>query len=160
LFTGGYKITRKPASFYSPNEDFAADIQIADYKTLFGKMQTRFPHMDSYIIFNDAIDSQLWYLPGRPPDATFVKDYTAGLKYDQSSIHPITHKPIYTSLKQFQEQVKRHPKGVIIVEDWQSMLPDEIKDYVKKNLKLQIRVDSLPQVQSDSWPLEVYSWGM
>ncbi len=160
LFVGGNKISRKPALYYSPNEDFAADIQIADYKTFYSELQTRFPDLTHLIIYTDVIDAQIWYLPGRTPDATFMKAYTAGIHDGEVSQSIITHNPVYTTLDQFKEQMKLHPKGLLIVEDWDSILPQEIKDYAKKNLHLEIKVDGLPNTNGDNWPLELYSWGV
>ena len=51
-------------------------------------------------------------------------------------------------------------KGILIVEDWDSLLPDDIKNYAKKNLKREFRVESLPQAKDDPWPIEIYSWGI
>jgi len=38
-------------------------------------------------------------------------------------------------------------------------MPEEIKSYVKKNMKLELRVESLEVSPDDKWPLELYSWG-
>lgn len=160
LFIGGNKFVRKPSTYYTPNADFTADIQIADYKTLYLLLEKRFPQLDNIVVYNNVVDSQIWYLPYKLPDATFMKDYTTGLEYGGQSTSFVTGKPIFTSLKQFQEQMKLHPKGVVIVEDWESILPEEIKQFAKRNLKLEIRVEGLPQAEGDNWPLEVYSWGM
>lgn len=160
LYAGGYKLVRKPNVYYSPNADVLADVQHADYKTVYDELLKKYPDTNSYVIFNDVIDSQLWYLNGRAPDATFIKAYVNGLQDGDISTQQVTGKPIYTTLEQFKEQVEQNPKGILIVEDWQSILPEDIKKYAKSNLQLEIRVEGLLQANGDNWPVEIYSWGM
>jgi len=159
IYAGGYKIVRKPAPYYTPNADLTADVQIADYRTAYSQLLKKYPQHDSYVIVNNVIDSQRWYLNGRVPDATFVKTSAWDVEYGKSAIHPLTNKPVYTSAKQLAGYIQHHPKGVIIIEDWESILPDEIKEYARKNLKRDITVLGLQQAQGDNWPIEIYSWG-
>ncbi len=160
LYAGGYKLVRKPATYYSPNADLYGDVQNADYKSMYEKIKQKYPHTDSYVIYNDGPDTQLWYLNGRAPDGTFLKSYVANIPYGQTKNHDATGKPIYTSVSQFESVIKNNPKGMIIVEDWESYLPDEIKIYAKQHLKFEFRIEGLPQAQGDNWPLEVYTWGL
>ena len=67
---------------------------------------------------------------------------------------------IYGDLNSFLIEKSKHQKGILIVEDWESYLPEDIKQYAKKNMKLEFRVEGLAQAKNDPWPLEVYSWGM
>jgi 4-amino-4-deoxy-L-arabinose transferase-like glycosyltransferase len=154
LFIGGYKIVRKPASFYSPNADLLGDVQISNYKDAFHYLRSK-----NIPIYNDVVDAQIWYLD-KPPEATFMKAYTVGLKDGQSKLHGTTGNPIYTSLSQFKNEMKKNPKGILVVEDWESFLPEDIKQYAKHNLKLEYRVEGLPEANGDNWPLEIYSWGL
>lgn len=160
LYVGGYKIVRKPSVYYSPNADFYGDVQNADYKSMYSQIIQKYPDINSYVIYNDGPDTQLWYMNGRAPDATFVKPYVASLKSGETKLHDATKKPVYTSLKQFQDAIRLNPRGILIVEDWESYLLEDVKQYAKKNLKRVIRVEGLPQADDDNWPLEVYSWGM
>ena len=56
--------------------------------------------------------------------------------------------------------LSQNPKGIFIVEDWESFLPEDIKQYARKNLKREIRIESLEVAKDDPWPLEVYTWGL
>lgn len=67
---------------------------------------------------------------------------------------------VYGSLSDFKKIMKEHPQGLFIMEDWQSFLPDDVKAYTKKNLKLEFRIESLKEAQDDPWPLALYSWGL
>lgn len=152
LFAGGYKIVRKPASFYSPNADLQADIQIADYQTFYRKLREAFPDLDERVVFNNIYDSQSWYLPEKPVTAYFfiwVKT-------------PYPHKAdgamVYGSVEDFKREMAKYPKGIVIIEDWHSLFPEEVKQYVKTHLKRVVRVEGLPQAAGDNWPLEAYGW--
>lgn len=151
LYAGGDKISRKPQVFYNPNKDLAADIQIADYKSLFNELKNKFPEYKTVPIFNSFIDPQRWYLKTHP---------SVYLTRNPEQVSAIDNRPAYGNLKDFLKAKEKYPKGLLIVEDWQSILPDDIKEYAKKNLKREIRVEGLPQANGDNWPLEVYSWGI
>ena len=73
--------------------------------------------------------------------------------------HKIANAMVYGSLKDFKKIMKDHPQGLLIMEDWESFLPEDIKQYAKKNLKLELRVESLREAPDDPWPLALYSWG-
>ncbi len=160
LFLGGYKIVRKPSSYYTPNADLFGDVQIADYKDLFRQLTKRYPDSTQYVLFINVIDALRWYLPEKNPEATFVKHYAVGRKYGDYFISDLDRIPAYTSLDQFIKEKGKYQRGILIVEDWESLLPEEIKQYAKKNMKREIRIEGLPQAKGDNWPLEVYSWGM
>jgi hypothetical protein len=159
IFISGFKIVRKPQSYYSPNIDFFADVQNANYKVAFEWIKNNITNYRSLPIINNLYEAQLWYLKLSPP-ATFVKDYTFGIKPGGKSTHNITGKPVYTDLKSFEMYLKENPKGLLVVEDWESILPEDIKQYAKKNMKLEYRIESLEVSPTDKWPIEIYSWGM
>ncbi|PIP64124.1 hypothetical protein COW96_04270, partial [Candidatus Roizmanbacteria bacterium CG22_combo_CG10-13_8_21_14_all_33_16] len=59
------------------------------------------------------------------------------------------------------KQKARYQSGILIIEDWESFLPEDIKQYAKKNLRLEYRVEKMTVGgERDIWPLEVRSWGM
>lgn len=160
LFVTGYKIVRLPATYYNPNVELFADVQNANYKEAYSQLKQKYPDIDSYVIYNDVVEPQQWYLDGRSPDGLFVKDYTFALKYGETTKYGLTDITIFTTLAQFQTEMKKNPRGVIVVEDWESILSEEIKQYAKKNLKREIRVEGLPEAKGDNWPIEIYSWGL
>ena len=151
IFLGGNKIVRKPAHYYNPNADLYGDVQIANYKQMYTQLKQKFPNYKKMAIFNDLIDTEYWYM-GRYANAYFTKFVKKPYP------HGINKVMIYGSLADFKKEVKKYKHGLIIVEDWQSFLPNDIKNYVKKNLQLVIKVNGLPQAQGDNWPLEVYRY--
>ena len=153
LFVGGSKIARKPSVYYSPNADLFADVQNADYKSAYSYLKMKFPNYKNMTIYNDVGDGQPWFLEDKPSaDAYFMKGVTQP--------HGVNGVMIYGTLEDFIKQKDSVPQGLLIVEDWESILPEDIKQYAKKNMKLEYRVESLEVSPTDKWPLELYSWGM
>lgn len=152
LFAGGYKIVRKPAVYYTPNADLFADVQNADYKTFYKLIYEKFPDFDNLPYFTNGFDHGSWYT-SHYPSAIFIKINTPPVRHDY---YPTM---MYPDLSSFVEEQHKYPKGLVVMEDWQSLMPDDIKAYVKENLKLEIRVESMSVSPNDKWPLELYSWG-
>lgn len=141
LYAAGYKIVRLPQAYYNPNIDKYGDVQIANYKDFYAQLKKRFPNYKKLYVINDTLDAENWYF-GRYSNAYFMK-FTS-----------------YGSLDDFKKVMAQHPQGILIMEDWESFLPEDIKQYAKKNLKLELRVESLREAPDDPWPLALYSWGI
>lgn len=152
LYATGYKIVRYPQAYYNPNIDKYGDIQIANYKDFYGKLKERFPNYKKLYIVNDTFDAESWYM-GRYSNAYFMKFTPKPYK------HHTADAMIYGSLEDFRKIMRENPRGLLIMEDWQSFLPEDVKEYAKKNLKLEFRVNSLREAPDDPWPLALYSWG-
>jgi len=156
LYLGGYKIVRKPSAYYSPNADLYGDVQNADYKTFFAEVHAQYPDLKDTAVFTDWGDTQRWYLPEKPISAYFMKRF----EVEKAEPNIIDNVMMYGTLDQFLAEKQKYDKGLLVVEDWVSFLPDDIKTYARKNLKRELRVEHLPQAPGDAWPLELYSWGM
>ncbi|MDO8609862.1 MAG: glycosyltransferase family 39 protein [bacterium] len=154
IYASGYKIARFPQSFYSPNTDFYGDIQIADYKTMYSLIKKQVPDYKEITVFNDIFDAQRWYMPEKKIDTYFMKGTIKPYK------HGVEVGYIFGSLNDFLKEKEKYSKGILIVEDWESFLPEDIKQYAKKNMKRIIRVEGLKEAPNDPWPLEVYEWGL
>jgi len=155
LYIGGNKISRKPSPYYSPNTDLYGDVQIADYKATYKLIEKKFPNYAKLAIFNDFDSGQSWYL-NEPPTLYFRK----GFGNEKPEKDPLDGKVVYKNLDQFIREKNKFSKGLLVIEDWESFLPEDIKQYAKKNMKLEIKVNGLSQAKDDPWPLEVYSWGL
>lgn len=153
LYTTGYKIVRWPQAYYNPNIDKYGDVQIANYKDFYSKLKQRFPNYKNMYVVNDTFDAEYWYF-GRYSNAYFMKGTTQPVQHSV-----VKNAIIFGSLDNFKTVMQNHPQGLLIMEDWQSFLPDDIKMYAKKNLKLEFRVESLKEASNDPWPLALYSWG-
>jgi hypothetical protein len=154
IFIAGYKVVRTPQSYYNPNTDKYGDVQIANYKDFYAKLKRKFSNYKSMYVVNDIFDTDYWYF-GRHANAYFMK-FTK--KPYQHTV--VKNAMVYGTLTDFKKIIKEHPQGLLIMEDWQSFLPDDVKEYAKKNLHLEFRVESLKEAPNDPWPLALYSWGM
>lgn len=153
IYAGGYKIVRKPLAYYTPNADFFADVQNADYKEFYRRAFEKFPDFEGQAIFVGPFDTLSWYSKVKPK-ALFNKIY------DDPVYDTYNQAWVYQNLDDFIRETSKQQSGFVIVHDWQSFMPDDIKEYVKKNLKLEIRVESMSVSPEEKWPLELYSWGM
>ena len=153
MYVTGYKIVRFPQTYYNPNIDKYGDVQIANYKDFYGELKKRFPDYKNLYVVNDTFDVEYWYF-GRYSNTYFMKFTKKPYK------HHTANAMIYGSLADFKKIVKKYRRGLLIIEDWQSFVPDDVKEYAKKNLKLEFRVESLKEAPDDPWPLALYSWGM
>jgi len=147
-----YKVAILPRSYYNPNIDKYGDVQIANYKDFYSQLKKRFPDYKNLYVINDTFDTEYWYF-GRYSNVYFMKSTPKPRK------HIVINAMIYGSLKDFKKIMKDHPQGLLIMEDWESFLPEDVKQYTKKNLKLEFRVESLKEAPDDPWPLALYSWG-
>jgi len=153
IFAGGYKIVRKPSVYYTPNADFFADVQNADYKTFFKLTYEKFPDFDNTAVFSNLQDAYVWYAHYKPTALFKIGNLPPYIETQSGLV-------VYPDLRYFMAEMKKYPKGFVVAEDWQSILPEDVKDYVKKNLKLELRVESMSVSPEEKWPLELYSWGM
>lgn len=156
MFTGGNKIIRKPHIYYSPNMDLYGDVQIADYKNMFKYIKENYDYKN-IVIFNDVVDAEDWYMD-RYSNAYFNRDITTPQQHGFMKVKENSSYS-YGTLKDFIKEKNKYKSGIVIVEDWHSFLPEDIKEYVKKNLKLVKRFEGLEVAEGDNWPLAIYSWG-
>ncbi len=155
VYLSGYKIAGTPQLYYSPNLDFYGDVQNADYKNVFAWIETKYAKkLDKIAVFDDLVDTERYYL-NRQSNAYFKKGTTK--PYAQ----PFGGQLVYGTLSDFLKEKARYPQGILIIEDWHSILPEDIKPYAKKNLTLEYRGEKMAVgADRDIWPLEVRSWGM
>jgi hypothetical protein len=153
IYATGYKIVRAPQAYYNPNIDKYGDVQIANYKDFYVLLKQRFPNYKDVYVVNDVFDVEYWYF-GRYSNAYFLKGVTTPYPHQV-----VKHVQIYGSVNDFKNIISNHRQGLLIMEDWESLLPDDVKEYAKKNLHLEFRVESLREAPNDPWPLALYSWG-
>ena len=64
------------------------------------------------------------------------------------------------TLNDFEKVVLSNPKGLVLLESWETELPIGAREYIKDNLKKEFEVDRLYSQQLRLWPIEIYSWGI
>lgn len=146
-----HKLIFWPQYYYSINADVREN-PILDYKTTFEKIGKLMEGKSNTLIIDSWNDRVPWYLP----DQKFVMTNYATPK----GIDPVFGEEFIGSVEDVKNQIKKHSSGVVIVEDWQSFMDEDIKDYVRKNLKYEFTTQDLPYNSGDHWGVSVYSWGI
>lgn len=125
---------------------------IVDYKTAFTKISTMIKGKDCLIMdaWNDRVP---WYLPGQEYILLLSKAQT-------EKIDLVYGEKIYNTIPEVHTEIQNRKCGVVIVENWESLTSDDIKKYVKTNLKHQFDVNNLPYNENDKWSISIYSWGL
>lgn len=138
------KILIQPRTYYALNGDMREN-PIVNYKLAFQKINN-LTNGDKTIIVGDAwYDRVLWYLPGQ--------------KY-VLLINAPDHLPEASTIEEFEQMKDENPKGIMIVENWQSLTPPELQDYMRKTLMHEFDVVTVPGNEDDPWSISVYSWGL
>jgi 4-amino-4-deoxy-L-arabinose transferase-like glycosyltransferase len=148
-FTG--KLVFWPKYYYSINADMREN-PIADYKFAFSRIRDLIGDRENTLVIDAWNDRVPWYLPGQEFIMTNFanpngRDSTYGEK-------------LSGTLDAVKSEISSHGGGVVVVEDWQSLMTEDIKDYVRKNLKFEFTAQDLPYNENDHWGISVYSWGI
>ena len=138
------KILFTPQLYYTINADMREN-PIVDYKGAFAKIKQLINGRNDIIIMDAWYDRTLWYLPGNPWGILFHAEV------------PIIQA---SSIKEFEQFKKKHPRGIAIVENWQSMTPPELQDHLRKTLKYEFEQGAIRGNERDAWNINVYSWGL
>jgi 4-amino-4-deoxy-L-arabinose transferase-like glycosyltransferase len=148
-FTG--KFSFWPQYYYSINADVREN-PIVDYKLAFAKIQTLIKDKKEVIIMDAWNDRVPWYLPGQ--------EYIFLIKNGAGKTDPVFGEKMIGTIAEFEVEKKSFLSGVVIVEDWQSQTPEDLKEHIRKNLKFEFMVQDLPYNGNDHWGISVYSWGI
>jgi len=148
-FTG--KFSFRPQYYYSINADVREN-PIVDYKLAFAKIQTLIKDKKEVILMDAWNDRVPWYLPGQ--------EYIFLTKNGAGKADPVFGEKMIGTIAEFEVEKKSFPSGVVIVEDWQSQTPEDLKEHIRKNLKFEFMVQDLPYNENDHWGISVYSWGI
>lgn len=146
------KVIFVPKPYYSINADVREN-PIVDYKTAFSKISTLIKGKQNVIVMDAWNDRVPWYLPGQK--YIFLADPKQFGNPD-----PVFGEEVMNSVNDFKDQEKKYSSGVVIVEDWESLTPEYLKEYIRKNLKFEFTVQDLPGNENDHWGISVYSWGI
>lgn len=138
------KLVFSPQIYYSINADMREN-PIVDYKTAFQKI-AKLTHGDKRVFVMDAIfDRVLWYMPDQAYGFLFTIP---------------TSTPQATTVEAFEKIKSAHPMGIAIVENWPSLTPNNLQEHLRKTLKHEFEVGTVPGNEKDPWNINVYSWGL
>lgn len=145
------KIILLPKPYYSINADVREN-PIVDYKLVFSRIKALIQGKENYLVIDAWNDRVPWYLPGQK--------FIMVNKDSQKGVDPTYGEEYVGSLDGIKQQISKYKGGVVIVEDWPSFMSEDIKEYIRKNLKFEFTVQDLPYNENDHWGISVYSWGL
>jgi len=140
-----------PKYYYSINADMREN-PIVDYKLAFSKIKELIKGKEDVLLIDAWNDRTMWYMPGQE----FVMVNFASPAGTDSTYG----EKLVGSLDGIKVEINQHHNGIVIVEDWESLMSEDIKEYVRKNLKFEFTVQDLPYNENDHWGISVYSWGI
>lgn len=145
------KLSLLPEKVYSLNADMQ-EIPEVDWKKIYGFVDEKLKQNQGSVLVTNWNDLPVWYL-GEGRLNYWVRNDTA-----EKDIFSEAY--IVNSLDKFVNLLKIHKKGFFVLDSWDNIVPNGIREYCQKNLKRELKVDRLYDVQPRYWPVEVYSWGM
>jgi len=153
ILTGSDKFSLKKQEFYSLNDDMQ-EIPEVDYQKIYLNISNKILFYPDTIYISNWNDHAVWYL------GEGELDYI--LRYNKNNLkkEPLSGATYLTSLKDLVGVVQTHPKGIILLESWDNMIPQGVESYVQSNFNEEFKIDRLYPVQPRYWPVTVYSWGI
>lgn len=153
LIAMGNKFTLIPRRVYSLNEDMQ-EIPEVDYKKIYFFIKKELDENPDAVYVSNWNDHPVWYLGEgeldyllRKSDFSWEEDPFSGATYLETT-------------EELKSVIEKEDKGLILLESWESELPQGTADYIRQNLNKEFEVDRLYPTQPRYWPVEVYSWGI
>lgn len=161
----GNKFSLVPKSYYSLNSEMV-EIPEPDFKSVYAIIQERtgFGKAEVMVIDNRT-DSSQWYLGEGKPDYYLVGplelepswNIKKGVKKD-----PVSGATYLNSLEDFERIVNGNERGFVVLEERAADymgIEAQMIDFVKGNLKREVRLEHIRGNDLSIWPMELYSWG-
>lgn len=148
----GGKFTLWPQQVYSLNVDMQ-EIPEVDYQKIYHFIQEKLRNNPGAVYIANWNDHPVWYL------GEGKMNYILRVNPSGYSQEPLSGAFFIENMNKFQEIMKKHKKGLVLLESWDDAVPQELREYIRANLKKEFELDRLYKVQPRLWPVEVYSWG-
>jgi hypothetical protein len=150
----GHKFTLKPRRVYSLNEDMQ-ELPEVDWEKVYHFVGQKMDQDQEIVLVANWNDLPIWFLGEEKLDYFLRRPVEKRPERDSLSSAVLIY-----SLKEFQDIVRDNEKGILVIDSWDNMVPDGIREYARDNLKKGLEVDRLYDVQPRYWPVEIYSWGI
>lgn len=144
------KILATPRFYYTINGDMREN-PIVNYKLAFEKIEKLIENKDSLILMDAWNDRIPWYLPNNK--------YIFLVK-NKKKIDPTFNEPMIGTIKDYGAEKAKYKRGIVIVENWESLTPYDLQQHIRKTLKHEFDVQNLPYNEADKWGISIYSWGL
>lgn len=138
------KLVFKPQIYYSINADMREN-PIVDYKTAFQKIEMLTKGDKNILLMDAYFDRVPWYAPDQRCGFLF--------KTPSDRVHA-------ENIDAFEQVKSKNPFGIAIVENWPSLTPNNLQEHLRKTLKHEFEVGTVPGNEKDPWNINVYSWGL
>jgi len=145
------KIILIPQKYYSINADVREN-PLVDYKYAFGRIEKMIAGKSDLILMDAWNDRIPWYLPHHK--------FIFLVRNGKGDIDPVYGEKLIGTIPQFEQEKSRYKRGVVIVENWESMTPPELQDHIRKTLKHEFDAGPIPGNEWDKWSISIYSWGL
>jgi len=140
-----------PQKTYSLNEDMQ-EIPEVDWKKTYNLVAEKLKGSPNAVLITNWNDLPIWFLGEGSLDYLVRKD--------SEESDPVSGAKIINSLDKFQELIESEKSGIIVIDSWDDAVPEGIREYSRDNLKKELEVDRLYEIQPRYWPVSVYSWGL
>lgn len=147
------KFSFLPKTHYSLNEDMQ-EIPEVDYKKIYGFIKPKLEENPEAIYISNWNDHPVWYL------GEGNLNYLLRKNPGNLAVGVLSGAEYLDSLDKLKKVIKESEKGLILLESWESELPEGTKEFIRENMHKEFEVDRLYSVQPRYWPVEVYSWGI
>ncbi|MBM3205547.1 hypothetical protein FJZ41_01700 [Candidatus Shapirobacteria bacterium] len=147
------KFALKPQTVYSLNEDMQ-EIPEVDYQKIYEIVKTKLSENPQAVYMANWNDHAVWYL------GEGSLNYLLRVTSSADEKDPLSGAIFLKSLESLKEVIAKNPQGLILLESWESELPEGTRDFIRNNLKKEYEVDRLYEQQPRFWPVEIYSWGI
>lgn len=144
------KVLTAPRYYYTINGDMREN-PIVDYKLAFQKIEKLMHNKKSVIVMDAWNDRVPWFMPNQP--------YIFLIEHRPANIDPVFGEPMVSTIEEFLAAKKKHPAGVILVENWESQTAYNLQQHIRNTLKHEFDVENLPYNGADKWSISIYSWG-
>ena len=145
----GWKFALTPKSYYPLNEDMQ-EIPQVDWKKIYGLAFEKLKENPEAVFASNWTDLSVWFLGEGKLDYLIIKS--------EIQTDPLTGAKIINNLESFKSLLSQKPQGLLIIDSWDSNVPEGVREFAKKNLKKELEIDRLFPVQPRYWPVEFFSW--
>lgn len=145
------KILLAPQRYYSINADMREN-PIVDYKGAFTKIEKLIDGREDLIVMDAWNDRVPWYLPDQ--------EFILLVKQGYGNIDPFYGERKIGTVEGFETVKSQYPAGIVIVENWQSMTPEDLQQHIRETLTFEFTQDTVEGNEDDPWSISVYSWGL
>lgn len=165
LVVNGNKFSFIPKSYYSLNLDMV-ELPEPDFKSIYQIIKNKVDlNKEKVVIVDNRTDAAEWYLGEGNPTYYLIGpnelEPTYNLKHDIKK-DPVSGALYLNDLDEFKKIVNQNKKGFVVFEtralEYVNVDP-QIINYVKSNLKREVRIENIVGNDLSIWPMELYSWG-